>query len=373
MNKVVLPLHGGEALSLVAKRGFSLNELLDFSSNTFFSVRDLTQTLASKTEVELGHYPDPENFFLSSALAYYESVAFENILATNGSSELIHLIFLALKPKKVLLIGPVFSEYPRACEIFGVDFEVYTPPEEQAFDFLADDLKHIKERSFDLMIFCSPNNPAGATYLTVSELIEQANAKYVLWDASYKDFLYGESSFELYSKIIQDSVLNKKLLCLCSLTKFFACPGIRLGYLIAHSELVGRLRKVQNFWAIGSHAATIGQVLIENVALYRSYLDELKILKKKFHKTLLETEAFDNLLSGPSFITAKLKSRKSFSINTGSYSFFVKEKFLEKGIILRCCDNILGMPPGYLRMQVRDEQSIQRLKQAFLDYLSDIC
>src|SRR4030043_726597 len=92
-------------------------KVIDFST----PVNPLGVSKKVKAEIRkhvkyLHNYPDPEAKRLRRRVAQYHGINPENILCGNGSTELIYLIIRALKPQKVFVPAPTFSEYERACK-----------------------------------------------------------------------------------------------------------------------------------------------------------------------------------------------------------------------------------------------------------------
>jgi len=91
------------------------------------------------------------------------------------------------------------------------------------------------------MIFiCNPNNPTGNIVVEKSS-IEKMPAKLVVIDEAFMDFLPNEMDYTL----VWHASKNEDIIVLRSFTKFFALPGLRIGYLISHPKTVKRLRRFQ--------------------------------------------------------------------------------------------------------------------------------
>ncbi len=107
--------HGGNIYRLAEELKMQERKVIDFSA----SVNPLGVSKKIKTEMRkhlkyLHNYPDPEAKRLRKRLAQYHGIDLETILCGNGSTEFIYLITKALRPQKVLIPAPTFSEYERA-------------------------------------------------------------------------------------------------------------------------------------------------------------------------------------------------------------------------------------------------------------------
>src|SRR4030043_799843 len=107
--------HGGNIYRLAEELKMQERKVMDFSA----CVNPLGVSKKIKTEMRkhlkyLHNYPDPEAKRLRKRLAQYHGIDLETILCGNGSTEFIYLITKALRPQKVLIPAPTFSEYERA-------------------------------------------------------------------------------------------------------------------------------------------------------------------------------------------------------------------------------------------------------------------
>src|SRR4030043_1353603 len=106
--------HGGNIYRLAEELKMQERKVMDFSA----SVNPLGVSKKIKTEMRkhlkyLHNYPDPEAKRLRKRLAQYHGIDLETILCGNGSTEFIYLITKTLRPQKVLIPAPTFSEYER--------------------------------------------------------------------------------------------------------------------------------------------------------------------------------------------------------------------------------------------------------------------
>lgn len=347
-------------MALAAELGCQVRELLDFSSNTHYFAADLTESIINSVRVDIGHYPDPQNRLLRCAIAAHENVSPENVLPGNGSAELIHLALLALKPRRVVMLGPMFNEYASACNSLDIEYICHTPDAARDFHCDASDFDALAGIEADLAIVCSPNNPGGVSYADLPDILERINAPKVLWDATYKEFLHGTPEFAPHQDCLRQAVTGDRILCLCSFTKFFACPGVRLGYAVASAAFLEKLRALQPAWSVGAHAAAVGPVLLDNINDYRDRLEPLRGARKDMLALLNQMHIFDKLLIGPSFV--------SLHLNVININNDFRLNMLSNKIIIRSCDNITGMPNGFIRLQVRQFCEIKKLVDVVTKY-----
>ncbi|ESZ10664.1 MULTISPECIES: histidinol-phosphate transaminase [Mesorhizobium] len=213
-------------------------------------------------------YPDDDNFRLREAASSTYGVSRDQVIAGNGSSELLGLIYRAfLAPgDKVAMMSPGFSFNRKLAMLQGAEFleigcQAHSLPMEQLLSGAAKDAKFI--------MLANPNNPTG-TFLPISDiecLVAQSDRLIVL-DEAYVDFApdHGLRLISRYSN----------LLILRSFSKSYAAAGIRVGFGFGHPEIIGRLRNIQNVFNMN----VIGHAVGISVLAHRSaYADNHKHIK----------------------------------------------------------------------------------------------
>ncbi|MFA7165219.1 MAG: aminotransferase class I/II-fold pyridoxal phosphate-dependent enzyme [Desulfoplanes sp.] len=355
--------HGGEVLTAARATGVGPEDLLDFSSNADSLVSDLTDTIVRSIPYPYGYYPDDGCRELVGVLAGMEAVEEGEILVGNGSSELIFLCFQALKPRKVVIVGPVFSEYGRACENLGIDHELYLLDEDNGFALTPDDLTTLARMDADMLILCIPNNPTSAVYQDVDAIFSSGRHKYIVVDNTYREFLFGSPAYEehAFTRYCSLAPRGTSVISLQSFTKAYYCTGIRLGYLLASEQIIDILRASKAPWTVSRFAELAGLAFLANRDAYRERRRNLPALRETFVTRLESTGLFQNIVSSElNFLLAKLRP--------GQDVVHLQEYLLERRMLVRSCDNIPGMPPGYVRMQVRCGKENLALVEACASY-----
>ena len=353
-------IHGGNGLAVAGILGIDPETLLDLSSNTFLDCADLTAALIARP-YPFAHYPDPLATRFRRAVAAYESVSEACVLPGAGAAELIWLVFNALRPRRVLLLGPMFSEYARACAALNISFSVLTPPVERSFEPDAATLQAIAAADADMAVICLPNNPGGLAYADRSALFGALGSRLILADLSYRDFLHGTPQIVDPQGLARLCAPGARLISLHSLTKFFCCPGIRLGYALAEEDLLARLRAMQPPWMIPDFAAQVGEDMLAQAGAYRERLPILREQVRALATMLSESGLFvpELIFQGASFVTARLDD----SFSTAQ----VYHALLQRRVLVRVCDTIPGMPPGFIRIQARSPEDLRPLRESLSD------
>ncbi len=255
-------VHGGPDYAELRALGIHPDEILDFSvnANPVPPPRELLDSLRS---VNVAIYPDRRSTDLRRAAAVTYGVGPEQVLAGNGSSELIWLVCLAyLGPgDEALLRQPTFGEYEVAARIQGANVR------------RCEDLAQgLSEGQPKLAFLCNPNNPTGDHLPTdtVRGLALDHPTTLLVVDEAYADFTAGRPT--LISPQIPDNVV-----VLRSLTKFAGLAGLRLGLAFAQAPVIANLDLVKPPWSVnvlaqaaGIYALTHAELLPDGNAIRRS-------------------------------------------------------------------------------------------------------
>lgn len=354
-------LHGGEIYALARSLRTSPERLLDFSSNANVFAFSLTETLVKATPYPFAHYPDSACPDLREAIARHEGMPPSRILPGNGAAELIWFFLQNTAPRHVLFVGPIFSEYVKACASLGIQYSLLPTSVEDAFGIGPQQLQKIWETPADLVVLCTPNNPAAITYPNFHTVLSMLRAPRVLIDNSYREFLYGSPAYDVnkHSVYMEHLRPGVSLFTLNSFTKFFCSPGIRLGYLMGDSTPMSRLAAVRPSWMVPSFAQLMGVAFLDHITAYRSTLPSLYEAVEETAHALRQMESLfvaDRVFTGPGFLCCGLQR--------GIAASALCAKMLELGIILRNCDTIPGMPKGFVRIQARSEKDRNVLASA---------
>lgn len=363
--------HGGSVAAAARLSGRAEASIDDFSTNCFFAAAPLTERLVGETPWFSGsallRYPDPRNERLRVMLAAREGVNPDMVIAGNGASELIWAALPALPGvRRVLFLGPLFVQYARACSALGIAWESVSCPEENFFLPDAAALERVARSGADAVIVCSPNNPGTGAIRDFSPLLKAAGGRVLLLDSSYRGFLPEEAALvHHYPELAAEAARNGgELVLLDSLTKLFCCPGVRLGFAVAGEEFIARMDACRPSWSVSAAAEAAGLVLLRHEAEYRAMLPELARDVEDVAERLERSGLFRRVLRGLSFVAAAVKD--------GGAAKMQEYLLRREGVMVRVCDNVPGMPEGWVRIQARPERHMQRL-YAGLEHLQEAC
>lgn len=291
----------------------------------------------------ISDYPDREYRDLREGIHNYTGAEIEHILPGSGTTELISTFIHTIKPKKAIVIEPTYSEYKRDLKAIKSEIIDYVLEEANDFHLNPTDLCQKLGDSIDMVILCNPNNPT-STCISISQVQELAEAcqktsTFLLVDETYVEFVKDVS---LVSAIPLVKKYNN-LIVLRGVSKFFAAPGLRLGYACtSNNKLLRYIIRHGNPWTINSVAAYAGTVMFTDT----EYIERTR--------TLIQQEQ--------SLICSALKSRKTIRVFEPSTNFVLLkiekegvdapaafEHCIRKGLMIRDCSNFLGLNSSYIR------------------------
>ncbi len=338
--------HGAIAPAELERLGLRPDAVIDFSLsvNPYGPSPAVQQALA---RVPLDRYPDPEALALRRALAARLHRPIDQIIAGNGSAELLWLTALAFleADDRALIIGPTFGEYARAARLMGAEVISWRADAGDGFAIRPDAIARILDRARPKILFlCHPNNPTGqlAPLDALADWAEAHPATLFVVDEAYLPFASGASS-----ALTLDA---PNILILRSLTKAHALAGLRLGYAVGDAAIVGALRRVQPPWSVNALAQAAGVAALADVGHLERTLARLAAAKAALAASLYE-QGWQPQPSAAHF----------FLLPVGDAAA-CRSALLEHGVVVRDCASF-GLP-DHIRIAARRPEENKRLLAA---------
>lgn len=285
----------------------------------------------------LNRYPDPQQRNLKALLASQKGVLESNILAGNGSDEVLDLLFRAFcnpAVDNIISLPPTYGMYKVLSNTNDIenrevllkkDFQPDLPAIMTAID------EHTK-----MIFICSPNNPSGNLIkaAAIIELLDAFNG-FVVVDEAYIDFAAAESwvgQLDTYKNLIVTQTLSKA----------YGLAGIRLGLCYAHQEVIAILNKIKPPYNIN---ALTQKNAYQRVADTASVTREVDIILK--NRVALATS-----LGDLRFVTHVFPSDANFILARVDDAIKRYTELLALGIVVRnrstqaLCENTLRFTVG---------------------------
>ena len=346
--------HGGNIYDAAPDGG----EWLDFSPN--INPLGLSEKVRQAIENEIGnlvHYPDPAARVLKQAIAKHYGVPLEEIVLGNGGAELFYVLFHTVRPKRVLLPVPSFSEYERAALSAGAEVVYFSLREEDDFH-LDEEALCAQMEAGDCLILGSPNNPTGqrVTRSALEHVLKEARQKDVLTvvDESFMDFCADAAEFTARRLVAE----YDRLVVVQSLTKFFAIPGLRLGFAVASQTLAERMDAAKDPWNANSLAQAAGVAALADEEYQRRTMAWLSVEREFLFSALSALHGVKAYPPTVNFILLRLAPSWG---NASAFCALMRGK----GILLRDCSNYPGLDDTFVRVAVRTREDNERLLEAF--------
>jgi len=306
MNK---DLHGGNIYKFQRE---GKNDILDYSSNINpLGVPQKFIDIAKKSFEKLVNYPDPYYIELRKKIAEFNSLNMDNIIVGNGATEILFLYIRALKP------------------------------------------------NYDLLLFCNPNNPTGQFIKLedIKEIIENCENKNtkIFIDEAFIEFI------ESWKEKTVSLLKNKNIFIMRAFTKFFAIPGLRLGYGIGFDdEILRKMWEEKEPWTVNTFANLAGLTMLDD----KEYIEKSEkwiLEEKKFmYKELSEFQYIKAYKTECNFILIKIYNTSSASL---------RDKMIEKNILIRDASNFKFLDYHFVRLAIKDRKSNLKMMETLAEFV----
>ena len=381
-KEMKMDFHGGNIYKVFREK--SLKEILDYSSNInpYGIPEGLKKRIIENLEI-LERYPDPDYVELREKLANLNNVNLSDIILGNGATEIIFLFMKVINPKKILIVSPTFGEYERAVkatEIPGdivslscsgdnknienkeIEIEYFELKESDDFKLNIGNLKNQLEKKYDLLIICNPNNPTG-------KFLKLAQTEEILKECNKYDtkLFIDEAFIEFLADGMKESIINteenkKNLFVTRAFTKFFAIPGLRLGYgMYFDKELEQKISEKKEPWSVNNIAELAGLTVLDDTEYIEKTLKWITKEKIYMYEKLNEISGIKVYETEVNFITGKIDEKLFLE---GLNVKILREKMLEQGILIRDASNFNFLDERFFRLAIKDRASNERVIEA---------
>jgi histidinol-phosphate aminotransferase len=211
---------------------------------------------------EANWYPDADSAELRQALADRHAVDAESVLVAAGSSSLLYVIGRTMLAPGLNAITSEcsFISYPLVTQAAGAILRK-VPMRNYGYDL--EGILDAIDANTRVVFIANPNNPTG-TFLPVRD-IEHFLARVpqhvmVVLDEAYADFaeVFAAERGVEYSRGIEYVREGRNVIVLRTFSKAQGLAGIRLGYGVAHPELIQYLARVKVVFSVSSIAEAAG-------------------------------------------------------------------------------------------------------------------
>lgn len=314
----------------------------NFSSNVYHQgTSPLLKEHLQGTCQSIGNYPSPTAHELNILAAKKHDLAVEQLLFTNGATEAFYLIAQHYKDKNATIVSPTFSEYEDACRIHELTCEWITRDEIETYSFPA-----------GVAFICNPNNPDGrvSAVSLLETIIQRFPETHFVIDEAYLEFsLVAETAIELISQFQNLTIVK-------SLTKTFAIPGLRLGYLISSEPFIQKLLTLKMPWTVNSLAISAGHYIFEHYENLTFDVKELIAATQSFQREVDRLMGFSVLPSATTYFLVHIEN--------GTAQALKEYLTHQHGILVRDATNFTKLEGEYIRISLQSIEAQKALIEA---------
>ena len=344
--------HGGGVDQAMGELGLSREQIADFSAsiNPLGVPVEVRQALQQALN-RISDYPELDAASLRTELARFHRLPEANLLPGSGSTELIYLLPRVLRPRRALLIQPCFGEYAPALQQAGCQPDYFSLDPHRNFAFEIPQILAALRPETDLVVLANPGNPSGVAVAPeqLLELAGQLGDCRLLVDEAFVDFCPERS---LISRLCE----CQNLLLLRSLTKFYAIPGLRVGYLAASAADISLLAAEREPWSLSNLAIAAARTCLSVDSFRTRTLATIPLLRTQLQGGLEEL-GWQVFSSEANYLLCRLPDHWPSAPQ-------LVERLRPQGLPLRSCCDFIPLDERYLRVAVLGENQILRLLQA---------
>ncbi|HEY5560798.1 MAG TPA: histidinol-phosphate transaminase [Clostridiaceae bacterium] len=272
------------------------------------------ELLAEIRGIDYNRYPDPfsiklcEEFLRYIGQEYlgsgdlgteYLGIDIKNIIAGNGSDELISMIISAFAQQgdKVLIPTPNFSMYKIYSKVSGAIPVEYPTSEEFKLD-VNNFIAKVNEEKAKIVFISNPNNPTGGV-IPLYELIK-------IIDGCNSIVVIDEAYGEFYGKTLVDKILRFDNLIILKTCSKMGMAAIRLGFLLTNERLMEEIKKVKPPYNLNSVTQTIGYFMLYHREAIKDAVNKIILEREYLYKELSAINLITIFPSQANFILIKV-------------------------------------------------------------------
>ena len=355
--------HGSDLEEIEKYYNIPKEEIIGFGANV--NPLGLSTSVKAKLAENLDMittYPDRNYTSLRAVISEYCGVNPNHIVVGNGSTELISMLIQHRQPKRTLLLGPTYSEYERELTLCGGEIIMYNLLAENDFQLDLDDFfKHLDD-SINLLIICNPNNPT-STALSVADMeiiLKKCQEKniFVMVDETYVEFSPCIEDISTMSLVAS----YENVMVLRGVSKFYAAPGLRLGYGVTSNEtFLEVIRKHQNPWSLNIVASMAGEWMLQDKEYFANTRALIFEEREKMYKELQQIPALRTFKPMGNFFLVKI-------LKEGVTSFDVFDFLIRRKLFVRDCSSFACLEGEYIRFCVLSPENNQKLLDGLKEF-----
>ncbi|GAB6059843.1 cobyric acid synthase [Desulfonatronum parangueonense] len=351
-----LQKHGGNIWRLSREMNCGPRDILDFSASMNpFGPPEWLCALIRDNIATLAHYPDPDCHDLLQAASKRYDVPARELIADNGTAEILFRLPPLLGPKRAVIPGPAYADYRKACAAHGISVEHMLLDPDNGFTLDWEELKN-KLRQPALVFLGQPNNPTGRTFRaeTLRRVARSHPRSWFIIDEAFADFI---PDLDRLTRDRPDNVI-----VLLSLTKFYSIPGLRIGLAAMDSQLCRRYMAQAPSWSVNTLAQLAGAACLYDADFARRSRERISEERGNLALALARLPNLRVYPSAANFVLCRTAHSRLSARR-------LAEKLLTRRMSIRVCANFPGLDETFFRVAVRLPEENQRLCEALSETL----
>lgn len=343
----------------------------------------------------LGPYPHSDAIYDAIRGCWKDMIDVErgNILLTDGSINALYIINNIFDTHDTMVLGvsPQFTDYYMHAEMIGIDYAPYQLKKEFNFrfdtyeflsmHFIADKYAaaSMPGKSYNFIYIDNPNNPTGQCIdiEEIEEIVAKALKKdiMVIIDEAYGDFMPKENSaVQLFSKYPNLAVVK-------TLSKAFGLAGLRTGYVIAHKDLIGYMRKMVNPYMVSELAREVAAEALKHPEFLEKCKEDFAGMKAEIRDVLNppvikvykkgegdDAETCEKRMPGPA--SGRLHMAETLDTNSllllyhDDKDIKLADEFLKRGVLVIDGYDFKGLDSTSARVRLPKKEEFPKLLEA---------
>lgn len=303
-------------------------------------------------------YPDPLADDLRLAIGETYGFAIENIVAGNGSDDILNIIIRTFvsENEKIVCFDPSYSLYRVLAKIQNANTHIINLADDFSIpeDFLLSKLdKFSKNDDLKVFFIANPNSPTGSAF-PISE-IETICSKFqgiVVVDEAYADFA-DDNALRLLKKF--DNLIVSR-----TLSKSYSMAGVRLGWAISSPSIIKEMIKVKDSYNVNLLSQLLAIGALKDQPYFKDTISKIKATRERLIKRL-KLLGFTVIPSQANFVLASPPDK-----NGNGLFIFLRSN----NIIVRYFP--ATKTKGFIRITVGRDEDMQKLIECCKEYISNI-
>ncbi|HBS06322.1 MAG TPA: histidinol-phosphate transaminase [Leptospiraceae bacterium] len=322
------------------------------------AVFEALQNLADPEKTALEKYPSPRSHELRGAIETTLGLSPDSVLAGNGSDEILAILFRGLMDPgdTFVMPDPTYSLYPVLARAAGLNFRSVPLKDDFHIDFEGL-LKASRESTSParVAIMAMPNAPTGLDESAEDlERFIQTFPGWVILDEAYSPF--AEKSF---MTLAGNRYAN--LICTSTFSKAWSLAGLRIGWMVAHPELIQQMDKIRDSYNLSRAAQVAARAAILDVSWQTDNANRIKTSREKLIQGLT-ARGFRCIPSSTNFVLARVPA------GSPEQAARIQEEMEKRNILIRYFSH--PRVREYLRISVGTDEQMDRVL-ASLDEILD--